>query len=613
MSTAHTKRVLSRKPKTETYSKKPSNTNIATITTIQANTNMATIKAVKTKKILKKPVRPTAKQTAKQTIMTTVETLQELPTSTIQEPLQGTTSIIPIQDNSKDTNNVSLWDNLFAQIQEPIPEGSVQDETLHHIPDKPDSLDPSQTSTRIRVKDYLDMECSIVVTSKKSNECPSCKGKLNHNGNKLICQSCGLVIDDTSGATDEQYTTSSLADCNVSDKGYMSMKFIGRGAYGNNRSLLKSCAKYDQYRNMTTRKDVHNWNSQSTDKHLPKNVIEEACNMFAKIKAKGYVYRKDVKKGVLSACIYYACYNNGISKTPNEIASLVGIAEKFHSMGDRILRDLNERGVIELPDKIDPVVDYVIRYMEVLGIDKKYKDFVLDIIYVADREKLHVLSDSKNNTKCIGAIYLLIDRVPELRKTIDKDKIDNDCEISKTTFIKYYNLICKFYRKFVPTFVKHGVPMKPEWKEDIADILANGIPETTVEPGKRKKYAKKHTDVKTKVPPRIPLNRQKKKPVLEDKSIDESVSKISSSDTTQDLYNKPIKRVAKLPAKYASKKIVTCVTNNAPAQLKKKEVDIASPKSDTTDTSHDSYIAIKKKFTSANKFARTGMPIRLKS
>ena len=124
--------------------------------------------------------------------------------------------------------------------------------------------------------------------------------------------------------------------------------------------------------------------------------------------------------------------------------------------------------------------------MEILKIPSQYFDFINDVIVIASEEKLHVLNDSKNNTKCIGAIYLLLDRVKELNH-INKDNIDKDCEISKTTYIKYYALICKFYRKFVHIFVKHGIPMKIEWKEDIQKIINGEVVEDKKEKKKKSK------------------------------------------------------------------------------------------------------------------------------
>ena len=186
--------------------------------------------------------------------------------------------------------------------------------------------------------------------------------------------------------------------------------------------------------------------------------------MFATIKEAGYVFRKDGKKGVISACLYYACYNNGISKTPSEIAQFSNIEEKFHSFGDRILHDLNELGVIEIPIKVAPITDYVTRYMTLLEIPMKYKKFVLELIARADKKHIHILHDSKNNTKCVGAIYMLIDRVPDLSKRITKEMIEKDCGISKTTFIRYYNVLCDHYKCLKKIFKRNGISMKSEWR-----------------------------------------------------------------------------------------------------------------------------------------------------
>jgi hypothetical protein len=353
----------------------------------------------------------------------------------------------------------TTWDDIFEKynddsiIIEPIVD--IERDTTYSIaPTEPPKL--------------ID---ELTISYTKSIECTKCKTKISLTEEiSQACTGCGLLISDTSSYTDEKYSTSDTSFSNVNDKGFMSMRVVGKGAYGQNRALLKSSADYGRYRHATTLKDMNKWNVNG--KFVPKAVMEEANNMFSKIKQHNYVYRKDVKKGVITACVYYACHMHKISRTPAEIANWAQIAEKFHSMGDRILRDLNERGVIELPSRINPIEDYIERYLKILNIDaKKYKQFILDIIEVATNSKLHVLSDSKNNTKCIGTIYLLIERVRDLRQEIDREKLDKECDISKTTFIKYYKLICKYYRKFIPVFVKHDIPMKAKWKEDIAKVI----------------------------------------------------------------------------------------------------------------------------------------------
>ena len=369
----------------------------------------------------------------------------------------------------------SIWDKLFNDIN------STDEKTANEIIDTAnlmgaafcsisaiDALEQMHPSNNIN--SYF--EANITIPTFKSG-CYSCGGVLHVKNRLLTCQECGLEISDSVGLPADEESYSSLHDSNVNDKSFISMRVVGPGAYGYNRNLLKNCAVYTKFRKMTTLKELHIWNSQSHNNQLPKHIIEMANDMFAMIKEHGYVYRKDVKKGVQAACLYYTCHMNGISKTPSEIAAIVGIDEKFLSAGDRILRDLNERSVIHIPAKINVIANYVNRYFELLNINAKYKQFIFDIIDQADDDRLHVLFDSKDNTKCVGAIYLLIDRVKELRTTIDKDKLGNECNISKTTFIKYHNMINKYYKKFIHIFIKHDIPLKSSWRPDIECVLKN--------------------------------------------------------------------------------------------------------------------------------------------
>jgi len=367
----------------------------------------------------------------------------------------------PTKTKIKENKNTT-WESMFQQLQEV--EEEITTETLIGAAIYSISAVEALEQMQARI-DAINPD--HVVRTKPSNACYSCGGFLRTKDNVMICQECGLELQGVVVSTQEDESITTSQNSNINDKGFMSMKIVGKGAYGLNRNLLKSCADYPKYRKMINLREMKHWNSQSTLMQLPNNVLIEANDMFATIKEFNYVFRKDVKKGVQGACLYYICHINGISRTPMEIAKIVGIAEKFLSAGDRHLRDLNERGIISIPAKIDAINSYVTRYFELLKIPIKYKQFVLDMIQQADKDRLHVQYDSKSNTKCIGTLYMLVERVPELRKIIDKDRIERECDISKTTFQKYYSMLCKFYRRFAHIFAKHGIPLKSEWREDI--------------------------------------------------------------------------------------------------------------------------------------------------
>ena len=373
-----------------------------------------------------------------------------------------TTSTKILHENT--SKSVPSWDDMFEDITS-IDTGKKQllDTTVY-------SLSVVEAMEQIQSQ-HDNLESSLEAKINPQAEqptvgCYACGGNLRTKNNVMSCQSCGLEIKGAVVSTAEDESTTVSPDYNVNGKGFISVRVIGKGSYGYNRNLMKTSADYTVHRRITNLKEMHNWNAQCTSSQVSKNVIEDANNLFATIKQHGLVYRKDSKKGVQGSCLYHACHMNGVSRTHTEIAQLVSIAEKFLSAGDRILRDLNERGIISIPARIDSVTNYINRYFELLGIPDKYKQFVIDMIAQADEDRLHVLYDSKSNTKCIGTIYMLVERVPELRKYIDKERIESECMISKTTFIKYHTMLCKYYRRFVHVFAKHRIPLKSEWREE---------------------------------------------------------------------------------------------------------------------------------------------------
>src|SRR3989338_3869428 len=141
---------------------------------------------------------------------------------------------------------------------------------------------------------------------------------------------------------------------NTNKEGFIPFKFTGSHAYGHNQTLMKTGASYSKYRHRENNKLFMNINAHNSGDKLPKDVLREASTMFESIKKNGKVYRTNNKKGVMGACIYYACYNNNITKTPKEIAKHMNIDDNFLSSGIRTLSALQEEGILVIPKHIEP-------------------------------------------------------------------------------------------------------------------------------------------------------------------------------------------------------------------------------------------------------------------
>lgn len=324
-----------------------------------------------------------------------------------------------------------------------------------------DSFDLFNTQTNVPIV-APDMESSEMSKSSvvdcPANMCPTCRMAMAIVGNFMICGTCGL-----------ENKVQSDADCSLHycpanySSEYTTLKLSGRGAYAYQRSIMKTCTTHQAPRRTNILRDMNRWNVECDKYHVPKNVIQQASDMYNVIRSAGYVYRGGSREGVMGNCIYYACYMNGITKTPTEIAQFTGIEEKFISQGSRILHKLHELGVIQIPTVIDPISDYLDRFIDMLGVPRQFKAFLLEIIEEANTQRLHVIYDSKNLTKCAGAIYLLADRIQELRARLSKEEIERVCQTSRMTFVKYTDMLLTHWKLFIPIYKRRGIPMRNEW------------------------------------------------------------------------------------------------------------------------------------------------------
>ena len=368
----------------------------------------------------------------------------------------------PVTDHS-DIDESDKWLQLFKDISnEPDLENSIDVVAQTDYTNMLNLLESDNTVVNLEVQMDLDSDKII-----KYNICPKCNIEGTMNDGSVFCPECGLetlIIDDNN-----KFSFSSEKDYNVSSNSYISFNFIGPNSYGYQRSFLKTCANYSSFRRNNNRKDMYNYNYQYEGKKIPKNAIKLAIELFSKIKEKNYVFRGNGKKGVLGACLFYACVMNNITKTPREIASVMEIEERFLSHGDRVVQELNEKGVISIPTTLRPLNDYLDQFFPALNIPDKYKAFVIDVIERAEKKNIHIMNDSRTTTKCIGAIFLITNRVKELRH-ITKDIIVKECNISKSTFIRYYNLLLENYKMLKPIFKKHRIPMPTEWRNSIETV-----------------------------------------------------------------------------------------------------------------------------------------------
>lgn len=297
------------------------------------------------------------------------------------------------------------------------------------------------------------------------NICSTCDMPMTLKEQILICFSCGIERPCDVEPDEWVYSITQDQNYNVSNDSFMPFKAIGHGSYYYQKSLLKSCSDYDIYRCNNNKRELENKIYQYKGIQIPKNIINKTSKMFNIIKQHNYVFRRNGKWGVIAACLYYMCLEEGVPRTRQEISKILNIEEKFLSQGENTLAELAELNIIYINKNKHIVEDYIKQYFNMLNIPDIFIPFIIELIKVSDERRV-IINESRISTKCTGAIYLLCNRIPNLSH-ITKEIISEKCfNISKTTFIKYYNTLMKNPDKIKFVFKKHRIPMPVEWRID---------------------------------------------------------------------------------------------------------------------------------------------------
>lgn len=209
---------------------------------------------------------------------------------------------------------------------------------------------------------------------------------------------------------------------------------------------------------------VHQWNNLSAKErnlhqifkefehignihNLPKGIIAFAADLYRRLyiemenKNCG-VKRCNVRQGLKSACLYFACKQMNIPRERKEIAEMLGSTIKVVTKGCNSFLDIMGGDFVKM-DPFKPE-DFVARFCQLLDIPYYYQSKLETIVkYVA---KLDILSDNTPTSVASACVYFLS---IEFSLAITKDDIHEKCGSSQIIITKTYNKIQVFREKIL--------------------------------------------------------------------------------------------------------------------------------------------------------------------
>ena len=267
--------------------------------------------------------------------------------------------------------------------------------------------------------------------------CTECNIQMQPNiNNTLTCPECGFIK--TVIIENLEYEPS-MAGYNTNANYHIPIKCIGKNSFQYQKYLRNNTSQYSIIQETSIKRILEKLNYKSDNFIIPKNIIQNVLNQYKKIRETSKIHRGEILKGILGSLLYYECLKEGIIRKPKELAKWYEISENDLSKGDKILRDLAEKGVIDLPINKEYNDEYIESYLKRMDLDIKYSLFLNELLDIINENKVGN-PNARLSTKISALIFLLI---ISKKYSITTEAISEEFDISISTFKTFYMEIYK--------------------------------------------------------------------------------------------------------------------------------------------------------------------------
>lgn len=279
--------------------------------------------------------------------------------------------------------------------------------------------------------------------------------------NSLTCRECGFIKQISTENTEYE---PSMNGYNTNSNFHIPIKCVGANSFQYQKQLRNTTSHYPLVQESNLRRRLERLNYKSDGIIIPKCVIQKVIAQYKLVRETDKIHRGDIFNGIIGSLIYYECIKSGIVRKHKEISDWYGITESDMSKGDKIIRNLEEQGVLQLPiyDNNDEI--YVESYLKRSKLTLGYKYFMLDLIKVVEEKRIGN-HNARLSTKVSAVLYLIstcsikedspIFCIADT-STITPDFISKEFSISVSTFKSFYNAIISS-KHVTDVFDKYGI------------------------------------------------------------------------------------------------------------------------------------------------------------
>lgn len=295
-------------------------------------------------------------------------------------------------------------------------------------------------------------------------ECPQCHqwGLFVEDG-VVLCQEChaefGGLIDDTAewrNYNNDDHRMSDPTRCGTSMNPLLLESSYGTTIGYTKNNFLNHLKQLNSWQSMPyherSLKLVFDRLTQSGfNSGLTLNIIEFSHNLFAEVSkqqnkiGETKLSRGDIRDGLIAACLFYACKEYEVSRSPQEIGKICGVCASDVTRGINLFYELMKNSKsINLNKYITKYSDFIERYCNYLDIDPILTAEIMNLAKKVD--DLKILTKNTPQAMACGCIFFVITMH---NVTITKIQIAEKCGISVPTITKSYERLLPFTQQLI--------------------------------------------------------------------------------------------------------------------------------------------------------------------
>jgi transcription initiation factor TFIIB len=305
-------------------------------------------------------------------------------------------------------------------------------------------------------KYFDDLNTMVKVSEKKQERC--CDDVKNHtqdNGMILcnVCQNCVTNIVDCPewrfyGASDSK--NSNPTRCGMPVNELLPLSSIGTSISTRGGAKMQKVKTFHTwnsvpYKERSRMKVFLEISEICKRENLPEIIIKESQSLY-NIVSQIKISRGSNRKGIIAACVYFACKNVKVGRSINEISAIFSIDSKVLTKGCKQFKEIieiNKKNTKRINSyKSLTMQDFIGRFCSKLKLSGNDVSEINKIVQKCI--ELGVENENTPPSMAAGCIFLYLKRI---KRPYNKQEISEVCKISEVTINKCYKKLECFLKE----------------------------------------------------------------------------------------------------------------------------------------------------------------------